>query len=123
MTWGLEAAVIPHSQQRYDTVGDWIEGHFGTPHRITVSACGNPDYEFLVLLHELVEFWLCRQRGITQESVDAWDQAFAGDDPGADPAAPYHREHTFACRIEELMAHEMGIELTEYDQALTHCAQ
>ena len=118
MSWAVHANVIPHQAQRYNTVGDWEEGHFGAPHQIWVSACGNPDYEFLVMLHELVEFWLCHRRGISKEIVDAWDNSHANNDPGADPQAPYHREHEFACRIEELVSHEMGIELPEYSRAL-----
>ena len=64
---------IPHKLQRYDTVGDWIPG---SPAKITVSQMGNDDYEFLVMVHELVEFYLCQKRGIGDKEVSAFDIKF-----------------------------------------------
>ena len=65
---------------------------------------------FLIALHELVEVMLCRQRGITQQAVDDFDMAFKGDgEPGDEPDAPYRREHQFANKIENMVAHEMGM--------------
>ena len=64
---------IPHKLQRYQTVGDWEPGN---PAKITVSEMGNDDYEFLVMVHELIEFYLCQKHGITSEMVDKFDFAF-----------------------------------------------
>lgn len=65
---------------------------------------------FLFGLHEMVEAFLCRERGIAQESVDRFDAAFAGaGEPGDHPNSPYNEEHRFACLVEFMMAHELGM--------------
>ncbi len=115
---------IPHEDQRYETVGDWIEGH-GHLRHVRVSEMGNEDYAFLVGLHEQIEAWLCIKRGISQESVDTFDIAFEqnrdlGDEnePGDDPCAPYNAEHRFASKIERLVADELGICWDDYDSTV-----
>ena len=112
---------IGHSQQRYDTNGDWLFDQYGDL-IIRVSNDIEPlkseDAQFLVALHELVEVWLCLKRGISQQTVDDFDLKFlqtecpaCGDwaEPGDHSAAPYKNEHRFAMIIEHLMAHELGI--------------
>ncbi len=101
---------IPAEKQRYDTLGDWRYNENGDL-IITVS-----DYSvlepsgFLIALHELVEVALCRRRGVSQDAVDNFDMAFAGEgEPGDDPGSPYRREHRFSMMIEHLVAHEMGV--------------
>lgn len=98
----LEVHVVPHNDQRYETVGDWEPGdpERGIPHRITVSETGNSTANVACAIHELVEFWLCKLRGIPEERVSDFDKAFDGEDPGADPTAPYHQEHMTATGIE-----------------------
>lgn len=101
---------IPHHEQRYDTLGDWfIEGY-----TLHIRASNDQDLPpFLIALHELVEAWLCLQRGISQEAVDAFDKAYTGNgEPGDEPDAPYRAEHRQAMLIEHLMANFMG--LTDY---------
>jgi len=111
---------IPHDQQRYETVGDW---YYDSDGNLIINVSNDhPDYptkdeQFLVALHELIEVTLCRKRGITQEQVDDFDMMQLGsmhakyidDEPGDHYDAPYRNEHRFACLIEHLMAHEMGI--------------
>ena len=51
-------------------------------------------YELLVALHELVEALLCKEAGVSQERVDALDEAYEAkrlpddkdSEPGDDPA-------------------------------------
>ena len=116
---------IEHEKQRYETVGDWEVG--GDPPRftITVSKMPNPDHMFLVQLHEMIEVWLCHRRGIPQEVVDRFDMEYEaqrpeGDDsePGAQPNAPYHREHWFATKMERQMAEELGVNWEEYEATI-----
>lgn len=116
----IEIDSIPHNKQRYETCGDYRSE--GNSDFITVSAMGNPDYEFLVAVHEFIEMWLTRKRGITEESITAFDVEFEanrleGDfsEPGDDPAAPYVAEHKFATKIERLIAEECGVNWDEYD--------
>jgi hypothetical protein len=80
---------------------------------------GNEEYEFLVVIHELVECMLCKFRGINESAVDQWDKSFTGiGEPGDDPLAPYHREHTFATSIEKLVAQEIGVDWDTYEVAI-----
>ncbi len=120
----IQITTIPHSEQRYETVGDWLTAH-GQLRHIRVSDMGNEDYALLVGLHELIESWLCIKRGITQEAVDGFDIEFEKrrvpgntDEPGHDPDAPYRREHVFAEKIEQLMAEELGIDWDEYSRVV-----
>lgn len=114
---------VPHEKQRYETCGDWE--NYPNVTVITASRLANPDHMFVLQCHELLEAYLCRKRGISQAAVDAFDIAYeakrpAGDnsEPGDDPKAPYHREHTFATKIEKLIAKELGISWKEYEQVL-----
>ena len=109
--------VIPHANQRYDTVGDWMfdSGNL----TIYVSDMNNPDYEFLVARHEMDEAFLCLKRGITGKEVDAFDMAFTGTgEPGDSPDAPYRKEHFFATTQERTMAAELDVDWEEYDKTI-----
>lgn len=116
--------VIPHSQQRYVTAGDWKRDASGNLH-ITVSDMGNNDYAFLVGIHELVEAWLCERQGVTDEAVTAFDTDFEaarpeGDEsePGDAIGAPYGRQHGFATSIERMMCAALNISWRDYENAV-----
>lgn len=109
---------ISHDQQRYETIGDWLY-----PDKnellITVSKMDDWRYEVLVAVHELVEAVLCQDRDITQEEVDEFDLVHKNEEePGDNPEAPYHAEHVFAGNVERLLAHELGVEWSEYEEAI-----
>jgi hypothetical protein len=116
---------IPHNAQRYPTVGDWVwvDDHNLVIH---VSHMDNRDYEDLVAVHELIEAILCRKRGITTEMADAFDADFEKKnltpfdniEPGNDPRCPYRHEHFVATIIEMMLAHELGVDWSEYDAAV-----
>jgi hypothetical protein len=112
--------VIPQSKQRYPTVGDWMFDGLGDLN-MKISDMGNPDYEFMVAIHEACEAWLCRKRGISEESVTAFDTSEYGlslKDPGSDCKAPYHVEHMFALQIEKLLAEKLDVNWDEYEKKL-----
>ncbi len=120
MSRNVSIRVIPHKQHRYETVGDWQDTADGL--MVTVSAMSDWRYEVLVGIHETVEAMLCKQRGIKEEDVTAFDVAYEarrpkGDEsePGDDPAAPYHREHVFATKIEKMFAEELGVDWEKYN--------
>ena|ERR1700678_1739107 len=115
---------IPHDSQKYETVGNYWKDPDGTQH-IVVSDMGNDDYAFLVGLHELVEAKLCEKRGITDDAITAFDEAFEakrGEDdesePGDEPDAPYAKEHCTATAVERLMCAELGLSWKEYEAAV-----
>jgi hypothetical protein len=110
---------IPHDQQRYPTVGDWVWVDDNNL-QIRVSHLGDRRYEALVAVHELVEALLCREHGITTEAADAFDKAFEGDgEPGAAADCPYHLEHFHATVIEMTLARSLGVDWDEYDNAVS----
>lgn len=113
---------IAHQQQRSGGVGDWWDDPTMKTRRILVSDFRDPRHALLVALHELVESSLCDHRDIPEQVVQAFDEAIPDDspyidDPGHDPAAPYHREHVFAECLERLFAAELGVNWREYERA------
>ncbi len=112
---------IPDSHQRYNTVGDYYKDESGNQ-VFVVSDMNNWKYEFLVVLHEMIESALCTDRGITDEMIDAFDFAFeenriqAGEiqEPGNSPEAPYYKEHQFSSEIEKLVSKELGVNWEHY---------
>jgi len=98
-------------------VGDYY--YSGDALKVRISDLGNADYEFLVLIHELVESYLCAKRGISEPRIAAFDQDHPElRDPGADPRSPYRKEHLFSETIEHLIAKELGINWDEYDEVV-----
>ena len=106
---------IPSGEHRYPTTGDWLwkDGKL----TILVSDLNDTDDEFLVAIHELVEAYLCKVRGITQREVDSWDKHYEklikeglvpkDGEPGDDIHAPYMEEHKAADAIEGLVEIEI----------------
>lgn len=109
-------------EMRYPTAGDYYEENGDLI--IEAFKQGNPDHDFLIQLHELVEHYLTKKRGITNKMIDDFDFQYeenrAEDDdtsePGDDPNCPYRNEHRFAMIVEQMMAHELGVDWHEYDQ-------
>lgn len=125
----LEYKVIPHKEQRYETCGDYWVDEKGVQ-QVRVSKMPNPDFEFLVLMHELTELYLCQKRGIKEEDITNFDVEFehirtvhpdviGEQEPGHMVSAPYHKEHCFAEKIEKLLAEELGVAWLEYDKTVT----
>ncbi len=117
--------IIPHDEQRYDTVGDYWEDETGNWH-FAVSNMGNLEYEIAVFIHELVEKVLCKQAGITDEVVDAFDMAFDGDgdgEPGDELDCPYHYPHLCATNVEKLAIIAFKKEWKTYDECVMNLGQ
>jgi hypothetical protein len=118
----IEIHSIPYKKMRYPTVGDYFDDDSGT--HIVVADMQNEDYEFLVILHELVEQYLCRKRGIKEEDISAFDIEFEKnrtngyDEPGDSPDAPYKREHVISSIVERLIAYELNVDWTTYNNKI-----
>jgi hypothetical protein len=116
---------VPHQKQRYETVGDWIPGK---PAQIRVSKMKDQRYAFLVALHEIIEYELCRMHGITDREVVAFDVNFEAErrmnfhpidaEPGDNPRAPYRNEHEFATMIEMMVAQKLGVSWSDYEKTI-----
>lgn len=109
---------IPQGDQRYDTCGDWqvIDDVL----KVDVSQMSDWRHECAVAIHEAAEAIACIAMGVTQEAVDAFDMGPGAelDEPGCDPAAPYHDQHEAATDIERRLISAMGIEWDAYDAAV-----
>lgn len=123
---------IPHSEQRYPTVGDWqwktafkakLSENWDPSEQvlhIKVSEMSDWRYEALVGLHEAIEALLCKRAGVTEEQVDVFDYNFslAGfkGEPGNDEHAPYYRQHIFATLVETQTAIELNVNWDKYEK-------
>lgn len=108
--------------QRYPTAGDYWETDNEIYFKITDQ--GSDDHEFLVAIHEMIEFWLTRERGISEAEITDYDIKWEelpepkADEPGNEADCIYGREHRFAENIERQLAHELGIDWHEYNNSL-----
>jgi len=119
----IDIKVIPYSQMRYSTVGDYWHDDQGT--HIRIADLGNSKYNFLVAVHELIECFLLTIAGIKEEDVRAFDEAFEKDEtkddqaePGDDPKSPYRWQHFVAESFERLLAVVLMVDWQEYDKAV-----
>ena len=117
---------IPHNEHRYSTVGDYYEQNGQWEFRVSQMSS---DEEFLVFIHELVEWYLTQKKGVTEPEIDSFDRSFEelrekypeiiGDqEPGHMVSAPYHNEHVFAEQIEMLVASKLGVDWNEYSKTV-----
>jgi hypothetical protein len=113
--------VIPHKKQRYPkiSVGDYYKK--GDKWIICTSKLGDTRYEFLVLLHEFIEWYLTQHRKIREPKIMKWDIEFEkkrkkGDkiEPGDSKNAPYGKEHRVATKVEKLLAKELKVNWKKY---------
>jgi len=109
---------------RYKSYGDYWETVEGIVCFRAVSL-HNPWYEWLIFLHEIVEYILIKRAGIKIEDIDHYDMEFEKnrkvdnhEDPGDSYQAPYHRQHQWAMSCERLMASMMRIRWSDYEKAL-----
>ena len=138
--FNAQILTIVHHAQRYETSGDW-QTVGGNDFKVTVSELGDWRMEALIGLHELIEAVLCKNAGISQESVDEFDKEFEhardsysgthpncftfrgtleNDDaePGDNVAAPYYKQHQLATGIERILAAELGVDWNDYEAAV-----
>jgi len=115
--------IIPHTEQRYRTVGDWQMD--SDKLLISVSETGNWRYNVLIAVHEIIEVLLCKHDQVPQASVDQFDMDYErgrlpGDysEPGDCPSAPYHRQHCLATGVERILAAALGVKWLEYEKAI-----
>jgi adenylosuccinate lyase len=118
----IDACTIPHDAQRYNTVGDYYAS--GDKIKLRISELGNEDYEFLVLLHELIEEYLCRKAGISDAQITQWDIEHSDHpDPGSAEGCPYGSMHEFALEVEMLVAHKLEVDWGKYEQRLLEVSE
>jgi hypothetical protein len=124
----IDVKVVPHKEQRYETVGDWVFNADNSRLTIRVSDMGNWKYNMLVALHEQIEALLCLDRKINEKEITKFDIIYEAKraqgyidfqgEPGDHKDAPYRKEHFCATTIERQLAAELGVDWEEYDEAV-----
>lgn len=117
--------VIPEVEQRKEVNGaDWFWDADGNL-QVRVSPMSDWRREVLLGFHEAIEAVCCRYLGVSQQSVDIFDQQFDAahpDEPdlnaGDDPLAPYDRAHTLATCCERALAFALNVQWGDYDREL-----
>jgi hypothetical protein len=97
----IEIKTVDPAAMRYPTAGDWEWLPDGAL-MLKVPEYGGRDISvLLVALHEMIEAYLCRRDGITDDVVTKFDTENPTlEEPGDHPDAPYHRQHAIAMAIE-----------------------
>ena len=123
----IDIEFIKPEDSRYITLGDYYETPDGD-WVFRVVDTGNWKYNFLVLWHEMAEFVLVKDRGISEKEITAFDKNFEREraegkhsdaaQPGFDRAAPYIVEHTIADTLERTMASLLNVDWGLYDKEL-----
>ena len=128
----LRYETIPHHKHRYPTVGDYykLKGVWF----FRVSRMKDKRYCWLVFLHEMIEWGICRVLGISQAAIDGFDKGYEEarglgkekaqcgcvirEDPGDDVHSPYHLAHQVATKCELLIADVIGVDWVKYEDAI-----
>jgi hemerythrin-like domain-containing protein len=105
----------PLDKMRPVGVGDWYHQKSGGI-KVEVAETGNQDYDFLLMLHEFVESYLCQRHGVKEETVNKYDLESKVANPGAELDSPYKREHSVAEGVERLVAEALGVDWVAYDK-------
>jgi hypothetical protein len=118
-------SIPKNNQRKFEPVGDYWKNKDGSID-YRVSIFGDEYMQLAVILHEIIESFLCKKRGVSWEKVDAFDAQFEKDrlrglhsktaEPGNSPKAPYHREHLFATKLEKMFIKELGYKWDDYDK-------
>lgn len=118
--------IVPHKKQRYDTAGDYYikNGRI----IITASKMKKWQHEAPILIHEMIEFVLIKNNGITIKEIEDFDHKWNkerakglhkdNEEPGFDKRCPYRKEHVFANKIEKMLVKELGMKWKTYDNAV-----
>jgi hypothetical protein len=116
----IVSKIVPLEWQRYETLGDYFDN--GDTLHFRITDTGNDEYNKLILIHEIVEEMLTRNRGISEKNILEYDLKFeeSGKDgePGEQDDCPYKKEHRFAELIERMICHEIGIDWDKYNKDL-----
>jgi len=113
---------VPQHLIRSSQVGDWWYNE--NEIAVHVLETLSPESQLAVAVHELIEAWECRKRGITDKDVTAFDDHYEAerkegkhgeyDEPGDDPRSPYRREHAAATHVERAVCAAINLTWTTH---------
>jgi hypothetical protein len=120
-------ASVPEQMIRADQAGDWTF----RDNLITAYVARDrypSDSEFAILIHELVEAYLCRKAGVTEQMVVEFDEMYEDerknghhkedDEPGDDPRSPYRLQHMAATHVERAVCAALDLSWKAHCQSL-----
>jgi len=123
---------IAHKRHRYETVGDYFYKR-GVWH-FRVSKMKDPRYCWLVFLHEIIEWTICKLTKVPWRAIDRFDMDYEQargpehapmpcgcspyDEPGDDPHAPYRDAHLAATACEKIIAKALRVPWPLYEEAV-----
>ena len=120
----------PQSEIRSKQSGDWW--YSDNSIRVNVLDSMPPESQLAVAVHELVEAYLCRTNGITDQVVCAFDDQYEkerdegkhgpAEEPGDDPRSPYLNEHRAATRVERAVCQALEVSWTEHEENIMNSA-
>lgn len=118
-------SVVP-SRIRSEQSGDWY--YDGDTFIIYARNDIPKASQLAILVHELIEAYLCRKHGVTDEAVSAFDDKYEAerkegkhkedDEPGDDPNAPYRIEHQAATHVERAACHALDLSWKTHSQSV-----
>lgn len=104
----IHIKVIPHTCQRYETYGDYWIDEKGIL-QIRVSEFDDLNISRDISIHEFLEAWRCKMKGIDFKEIDKFDlEHLDHPDPGLLSDAPYHAEHMLSMDMEYFLAKQDG---------------
>jgi len=120
----IKVEIIPLEKQKYQTLGDYFEKRGVLNFKITDT--GNPFYNKLILIHELVEQTLTEAKGIKESQILRHDLEFEklikdglvdeNAEPGEHKNSPYRQEHLIAEMVERMMLNHLNhVTFKEYN--------
>jgi hypothetical protein len=123
----IKVEIVPLKKQRYETLGDYFEKD-GVLH-FKITDTGNPLYNKIILIHELIEQTLTEARGIKESTILRHDLEFEklikdglvpkDAEPGEHKNSPYRQEHLLAETVERLMLNHLNqVTFSEYSDKI-----
>lgn len=123
----IQIDIIPLKCQRYESLGDYFYDKEKILH-FKITDTGNPLYNKLILIHELIEQTLTEAKGIKESQIYKHDLEFeklvkdgkvdADAEPGEADTSPYRQEHLLAETVERLMLNHLNQTYKKYNDQI-----
>jgi hypothetical protein len=119
-----ELGAIPAKLIRADQAGDWM---YDKDYTILAYSAQMDDErsELAVAIHELIEAYMCRDAGVTDEQVTKFDFMYEReraegkhgplDEAGDDERAPYRVQHEAATIVEKSVCFVLGLSWKQHE--------
>lgn len=126
----IQIEFIDHNNQRYETCGDYF---YDDVMKFKISKT-KPHYQFLIMIHELIEWYLVHSSGMSIEEIDKFDERFekmrseypdivGNEEPGDNDNAPYTHYHKIASRVERWLADTLHVDFSIYNSTINELKQ